>query len=82
MAATNFPLSKLERMIEKIVADSLEKFMRFDKGKEKVIEDDEEAKDESEKKEHVDDTWQDDEFFETMLFSSKILPKDPKTSFL
>ncbi|KDP29304.1 hypothetical protein JCGZ_19460 [Jatropha curcas] len=67
MAETNVPLSEMERIIEKIVADSLEKFVRFDKGKKKVvIEDDEEAKDKSEKKEHVDDTWQDDEFFETM----------------
>ncbi|KDP27073.1 hypothetical protein JCGZ_22070 [Jatropha curcas] len=55
MAETSVPLSKMEKMIEKIVAASLEKFMRSDKGKEKVvIEDDEEAKDESEKREHVD----------------------------
>ncbi|KDP39492.1 hypothetical protein JCGZ_04156 [Jatropha curcas] len=31
-----------------------------------VIEDDKEAKDEFEKREHVDDTWQDDEFFKKM----------------
>ncbi|KDP41090.1 hypothetical protein JCGZ_03220 [Jatropha curcas] len=64
MRETNVPLSDIEKMIEKIVAANLEKLMRSNKGKEKVvIEDDKEAKDESEKREHVDDTWQDDEFF-------------------
>ncbi|KDP27729.1 hypothetical protein JCGZ_19706 [Jatropha curcas] len=58
-------------MIEKILASSLEKLMKSDKGKEQVVREDEEAKDESEKKEHVDDTWQDEEFFKKM--SAKIV---------
>ncbi|KDP20568.1 hypothetical protein JCGZ_04176 [Jatropha curcas] len=57
MAETSVPLFEMEKMIEKIVAASLEKFMRFDKGKEKVvIEDDEKAKDEFEKRVYVDGT--------------------------
>ncbi|KDP41099.1 hypothetical protein JCGZ_03229 [Jatropha curcas] len=56
MAQRRIPVSIIGKMIEKIVAASLEKLMRSDKGKEKgVIEDDKEAKDESDKKEHVDD---------------------------
>ncbi|KDP27477.1 hypothetical protein JCGZ_20012 [Jatropha curcas] len=40
--------------------------MRFDKAKEQVVIEDDEAKGELEKKEHVDDTWQDDEIFKKM----------------
>ncbi|KDP30150.1 hypothetical protein JCGZ_18111 [Jatropha curcas] len=48
MAEPSIPVSEIEKMIEKIVATSFEKLMISDKGKEKVvIEDDEEAKDES-----------------------------------
>ncbi|KDP36498.1 hypothetical protein JCGZ_09343 [Jatropha curcas] len=57
MAKSSVHLSEMEKMMQRIVASSLEKLMRFDKGKEKVvIEDDGEAKGESEKKEHVDNT--------------------------
>ncbi|KDP27674.1 hypothetical protein JCGZ_19566 [Jatropha curcas] len=64
MARPRIPISEVEKMIEKIVAFSLEKLLHSDKGKEKVvIEDDERAKDKSEKREHVNYTWQDDEFF-------------------
>ncbi|KDP24254.1 hypothetical protein JCGZ_26711 [Jatropha curcas] len=52
MAEPSVPLSEMEKMIERIVASSIEKLMRSDKGKEKmVIEDDEEAKGEFEKME-------------------------------
>ncbi|KDP26272.1 hypothetical protein JCGZ_22439 [Jatropha curcas] len=75
MVKTSVPLFELEKMIKKIVAASLEKFMRSDQGKEKVvIEDGEEAMDESEKREHVDDTWQDDEFFK---ISAKKFESEP-----
>ncbi|KDP47097.1 hypothetical protein JCGZ_03905 [Jatropha curcas] len=57
MAKTSVPLSDIEKMIEKIVSTSLEKLLLTDKGKEQVVIEDEEPKVESEKKEHVDDTW-------------------------
>ncbi|KDP20418.1 hypothetical protein JCGZ_06026 [Jatropha curcas] len=65
MAEPSIPISK----IEKIVAASLEKLLRSDRGKEQVVIEDEEAKVESERKEPVDDTWQDEEF------SSKKMPR-------
>ncbi|KDP39820.1 hypothetical protein JCGZ_04919 [Jatropha curcas] len=56
MVEPSIPVSEIKKMIKKIVVASLEKFIRFDKGKEKVVvKDDEEAKDESKKKEHVDE---------------------------
>ncbi|KDP32230.1 hypothetical protein JCGZ_13837 [Jatropha curcas] len=66
MAEPSIPVSEIEKMIEKIVAASLEKLLRTDKGKEQVVIEDDEAKGESERKEHIDDTWQDEEFFKKM----------------
>ncbi|KDP45539.1 hypothetical protein JCGZ_18776 [Jatropha curcas] len=67
MFEPSVPLFEMEKMIEKKVASSLMELIRSDKGKEKVvIEDDKEAKGESVKKGHIDDTWQDDEFFKKM----------------
>ncbi|KDP34435.1 hypothetical protein JCGZ_12795 [Jatropha curcas] len=63
MVEPSIPVSEIEKMIEKIVAYSLEKLLRSDKDKEQVVIEDEEAKVESERKQHVDDTWQDEEFF-------------------
>ncbi|KDP30101.1 hypothetical protein JCGZ_18233 [Jatropha curcas] len=54
-------------MIERIVAASLKKLLRTDNGKEQVVIEDDEAKGESERKEHVDDTWQGEEFFKKMF---------------
>ncbi|KDP27094.1 hypothetical protein JCGZ_20318 [Jatropha curcas] len=66
MTELSIHVSKIEKMIEKIVACSLEKLMRSDKGKEQVVIEDEEAKDEFDKMEHIDDTWQDEYFFKKM----------------
>ncbi|KDP24722.1 hypothetical protein JCGZ_25713 [Jatropha curcas] len=44
MGTTSVPMLDIEKMIEKIVAASLEKLLRSDKGKEQVIIEDDEAK--------------------------------------
>ncbi|KDP24271.1 hypothetical protein JCGZ_26624 [Jatropha curcas] len=75
MAKSSIPVSEIEKMIEKIVASSLKKLIRSDKGKEQVVIEDEKAKDEFEKKEHIDDTWQDEEFFKKM--SAKKAESEP-----
>ncbi|KDP36029.1 hypothetical protein JCGZ_09995 [Jatropha curcas] len=49
-------------MIEKIVAASLEKLLHLDQGKEQVVIEDEEVKGESERKEHMGDTWRSYDF--------------------
>ncbi|KDP27659.1 hypothetical protein JCGZ_20007 [Jatropha curcas] len=59
-------------MIERIVATSLEKFLCSDKGKEHVNVQDNEKKGESEKKEQVDETWQDEEFFAKKVINKKL----------
>ncbi|KDP39452.1 hypothetical protein JCGZ_05327 [Jatropha curcas] len=70
MAEPSIPVFEIEKMIEKIMVASFEKLIRSDRGKEKVvIEDDKEAKDEIEEKEHVDDTWQDYELFKKINVS-------------
>ncbi|KDP24399.1 hypothetical protein JCGZ_26605 [Jatropha curcas] len=63
MVEPSIPIYDIEKMVEKIVATSLEKLLRSDKGKEQVVIEDDEAKGESERKEQVDDTWQDEELF-------------------
>ncbi|KDP27388.1 hypothetical protein JCGZ_20212 [Jatropha curcas] len=63
MAKTSVPLSDIEKMIEKMVASSLKKLLQTDNGKEQVVIEDEEPGVEFERKEHIDDTWQNEVFF-------------------
>ncbi|KDP24237.1 hypothetical protein JCGZ_26642 [Jatropha curcas] len=63
--------SKLEKMIERIVASSLKEFLCFDKGKEHVNIEDDENKGESEKEELGDETWQDEVFFAKRVTNKK-----------
>ncbi|KDP45130.1 hypothetical protein JCGZ_17462 [Jatropha curcas] len=69
-----FRFSEIEKLVEKIVAASLEKLLQSDKdkGKDHMVIEDDEAKGEFEGKEHVHDTWQDEEFF-----AKKVLPRRP-----
>ncbi|KDP30283.1 hypothetical protein JCGZ_17153 [Jatropha curcas] len=57
MVKPRIPISEIEKMIEKIMATSLEKLLQTDKGKEQVVIEDDEVKGESERKENFDDTW-------------------------
>ncbi|KDP27387.1 hypothetical protein JCGZ_20211 [Jatropha curcas] len=76
MGDSSISIFEIEKLVEKIVAASLEKLLRTDRGKDHVVIEDDEAKGESEKKEHVDDTWQDEEFFakEVPIKKSKYEP--------
>ncbi|KDP21555.1 hypothetical protein JCGZ_03663 [Jatropha curcas] len=71
MGDTSIPVSGIEKIVEKIVAGSLEKLLLSDKGKDHVIVEDDEAKGESERKEDMDDTWQDEEFFAKKIPTKK-----------
>ncbi|KDP35073.1 hypothetical protein JCGZ_11025 [Jatropha curcas] len=63
MGDGNIPTFEIEKMVEKLVVASLKRFLRFDKGKDHVIMEDEENQGEAEKKEQADKMWQDDVFF-------------------
>ncbi|KDP36237.1 hypothetical protein JCGZ_09957 [Jatropha curcas] len=62
---------EIEKMVGRIVIASLEKLLRSDKGKDHVVIEDDENKEEFEKKEQVDDTWQDEEFFTRNVTTKK-----------
>ncbi|KDP27445.1 hypothetical protein JCGZ_19806 [Jatropha curcas] len=60
MGERSNPVSKIEKMVKKIVAACLE---------------DDEAKGESKRKEQMDDTWQDEEFFTKKMPTKKTEPE-------
>ncbi|KDP33121.1 hypothetical protein JCGZ_13568 [Jatropha curcas] len=63
MGDSSILISKFEKLVEKIVASSLEKLLQSNKGKDHMVIEDDKVKGESEKKEQVDYTWQDEAFF-------------------
>ncbi|KDP29465.1 hypothetical protein JCGZ_19294 [Jatropha curcas] len=75
MGEPSVPVSEIEKMVKKIVAANLEKLLGSNKGKEQVIIEDDEAESESERKEHMDDTWQDKELFAKKMPTKKTEPK-------
>ncbi|KDP44299.1 hypothetical protein JCGZ_19166 [Jatropha curcas] len=80
MSDSSILISEIKKLIEKIVAANLEKLLWSDKGKDHVVIEDDEAKEEFKKKEQVDDTWQDKKFFAKKIFADVIdvLVVEPK----
>ncbi|KDP44565.1 hypothetical protein JCGZ_22147 [Jatropha curcas] len=75
MGETSIPVSNIEKVMEKIVAASLDKLLRSDKDKDHAIVEDDEAKGKSERKEQLDDIWQDEEFFTMKMPTKKVESK-------
>ncbi|KDP27117.1 hypothetical protein JCGZ_22026 [Jatropha curcas] len=71
MGDSSIPASEIEKLVERIVAASLEKLLCSDKGKDHVVVEDKENKEEFEKKEQANETWQDEEFFAKKLSNQK-----------